>query len=115
MEFVNFEQIRSQAINFPIESVLTPPLYQSNSSSESGQFGVLIFILGAFILITVAANALICLAVCLVRVLRNPRYYLIVSLAVTDLLVAIAVSTSGILFIHLFLLFQFVPSPFHKK
>lgn len=43
------------------------------------------------IFVTIVGNVLVCIAVCLVRKLRRPSNYLIVSLAVSDLCVAILV------------------------
>ncbi|XP_070541562.1 5-hydroxytryptamine receptor 1F-like [Ptychodera flava] len=49
------------------------------------------FILGSVILLTIIGNCLVVLSVCLVRKLRTPANYLYVSLAVSDLSVAILV------------------------
>ncbi|CAD7083735.1 unnamed protein product [Hermetia illucens] len=54
---------------------------------------LLIIILG-----TVIGNVLVCVAVCLVRKLRRPCNYLLVSLAVSDLCVAILVMPTALLY-----------------
>ncbi|RZC33308.1 5-hydroxytryptamine receptor-like, partial [Asbolus verrucosus] len=52
---------------------------------------IITFILVVIIVGTVIGNILVCVAVCLVRKLRRPSNYLLVSLAVSDLCVAILV------------------------
>ncbi|KAF5291137.1 hypothetical protein FQA39_LY14379 [Lamprigera yunnana] len=52
---------------------------------------VITIILVIVILVTIIGNILVCVAVCLVRKLRRPCNYLLVSLAVSDLCVAILV------------------------
>lgn len=52
---------------------------------------IITIILVVVILGTVIGNILVCVAVCLVRKLRRPCNYLLVSLAVSDLCVAILV------------------------
>lgn len=63
---------------------------------ESGRYTafqsvLLTLILSVIIVGTVVGNILVCVAVCLVRKLRRPCNYLLVSLAVSDLCVAILV------------------------
>lgn len=55
-------------------------------------------ILLVVILGTVIGNVLVCIAVCLVRKLRRPCNYLLVSLAVSDLCVAILVMPTALLY-----------------
>lgn len=55
-------------------------------------------LLSIVILGTVIGNILVCVAVCMVRKLRRPCNYLLVSLAVSDLCVAILVMPTALLF-----------------
>ena len=55
-------------------------------------------ILLLIILGTVIGNVLVCVAVCLVRKLRRPCNYLLVSLAVSDLCVAVLVMPTALLY-----------------
>lgn len=55
-------------------------------------------ILLAVILGTIIGNILVCVAVCLVRKLRRPCNYLLVSLAVSDLCVAVLVMPTALLY-----------------
>lgn len=84
--FFEFQLDKSMTSN---ESIL------SASSSESSLLTLesilLVILLTAIIIGATVANILICLAFCIVRNLRTPHYYLMVSLAVTDLCVAILV------------------------
>lgn len=58
----------------------------------STPFGILLSIIFLIVIAgTIIGNILVCVAVCLVRKLRRPSNYLIVSLAVSDLCVAIIV------------------------
>ncbi|XP_066906569.1 5-hydroxytryptamine receptor 1 isoform X2 [Halyomorpha halys] len=65
------------------------------STAEAVVIGALLF---AVILVTVVGNILVCVAVCLVRKLRRPCNYLLVSLAVSDLCVAILVMPMALLY-----------------
>ncbi|XP_024086019.1 5-hydroxytryptamine receptor 1-like [Cimex lectularius] len=56
------------------------------------------FILLIVIVVTVIGNILVCVAVCLVKKLRRPCNYLLVSLAVSDLCVAILVMPMALLY-----------------
>ncbi|KAG8316304.1 5-hydroxytryptamine receptor 1 isoform X2 [Homalodisca vitripennis] len=56
------------------------------------------FVLSCVILVTIIGNILVCVAVCLVRKLRRPCNYLLVSLAVSDLCVAILVMPMALLY-----------------
>lgn len=55
-------------------------------------------ILTSLVLITIVGNVLVCLSVILVRKLRKPQNYLLVSLAVSDLFVALFVMPFAIVF-----------------
>lgn len=69
----------------------------ARSLSETSEAGVavsalaLALCLGALIGVTAIGNALVCLSVCLVRRLRHPSNHLLVSLAASDLCVALLV------------------------
>lgn len=54
--------------------------------------------LGSIIVGTVIGNILVCVAVCLVRKLRRPCNYLLVSLAVSDICVALLVMPMALLY-----------------
>ncbi|XP_022918383.1 5-hydroxytryptamine receptor 1 [Onthophagus taurus] len=62
--------------------------FSPHSPSESA---IITIVLSIIILGTILGNILVCVAVCLVRKLRRPCNYLLVSLAVSDLCVAIFV------------------------
>ncbi|XP_063585436.1 5-hydroxytryptamine receptor 1-like [Penaeus indicus] len=73
---------------------------------EAGQNGaahgvvasvLLVLVLNLIIVGTVVGNLLVCVAVCLVRKLRRPYNYLLVSLAVSDLCVALLVMPMAML------------------
>jgi 5-hydroxytryptamine receptor 7 len=55
-------------------------------------------ILTLLVLLTIVGNILVCLAVVLVRKLRKPQNYLLVSLAVSDLFVSLFVMPFAIVF-----------------
>lgn len=59
---------------------------------------VIALILGSIVIGTVIGNILVCVAVCLVRKLRRPCNYLLVSLAVSDLCVALLVMPMALLY-----------------
>lgn len=59
---------------------------------------IISIILLAVILGTIIGNILVCVAVCLVRKLRRPCNYLLVSLAVSDLCVAVLVMPTALLY-----------------
>ena len=61
------------------------------SSSASTSSWILVILLTSIIVITIVGNILVCLAVILVRKLRKPQNYLLVSLATSDLFVALFV------------------------
>lgn len=58
---------------------------------------IICLLLSAVIIGTIIGNVLVCVAVCLVRKLRRPANYLLVSLAVSDLCVAVLVMPSALL------------------
>ncbi|XP_012287540.1 5-hydroxytryptamine receptor 1 [Orussus abietinus] len=62
-----------------------------NSPYTATQAILLAVLLGTIIVGTIVGNILVCVAVCLVRKLRRPCNYLLVSLAVSDLCVAMLV------------------------
>ena len=62
------------------------------------QAALLSLILGSIIIGTIIGNILVCIAVFLVKKLRKPCNYLIVSLAVSDLCVALLVMPMAMLY-----------------
>jgi 5-hydroxytryptamine receptor 7 len=64
--------------------------YQESGYNQAESI-VITIILVVIIIGTIVGNILVCVAVCLVRKLRRPSNYLLVSLAVSDLCVAILV------------------------
>ena len=54
--------------------------------------------LGTILVLTIVGNVLVCLSVILVRKLRKPQNYLLVSLAVSDLFVALFVMPFAIIY-----------------
>lgn len=74
-----------------------------NLDNESGQASdwttwVLVAIFTSLIIVTIVGNVLVCLSVILVRKLRKPTNYLLVSLAISDLFVAIFVMPFAVFF-----------------
>lgn len=67
-------------------------------SMPSLQTIIISIVLSLVIIGTVIGNILVCIAVCLVRKLRRPCNYLLVSLAVSDLCVAILVMPMALLY-----------------
>ncbi|XP_055321329.1 5-hydroxytryptamine receptor 1 [Sitodiplosis mosellana] len=127
MEHLKFDEIGSQAANLTIASLsqVTRELSTQSSSSSSllPSFGtstatvpsassasepgtslpplqavVISIILLVVIFVTAVGNILVCIAVCMVRKLRRPCNYLLVSLAVSDLCVAILVMPPALLY-----------------
>lgn len=70
----------------------------SDSPYSHFEAGIIAFILILVIVGTVVGNILVCVAVCLVRKLRKPCNYLLVSLAVSDICVAILVMPMAMLY-----------------
>jgi hypothetical protein len=58
----------------------------------------LVFVLSVLIVVTIVGNLLVCLSVVLVRKLRKPQNYLLVSLALSDLFVAMFVMPFALVF-----------------
>lgn len=81
----------TQSTSLPDETSLSSPLPPVQAITVS--VILLIVILG-----TVIGNVLVCVAVCLVRKLRRPCNYLLVSLAVSDLCVAILVMPTALIY-----------------
>ena len=77
------------------EKVYGPNIFNKNDRDSGGylDFATIILVLVLLLIIigTVIGNILVCVAVCLVRKLRRPYNYLLVSLAVSDLCVALLV------------------------
>jgi 5-hydroxytryptamine receptor 7 len=71
-----------------------------NDMSKQIRFETILIsiILLAVILGTIIGNILVCIAVCLVRKLRRPCNYLLVSLAVSDLCVAVLVMPTALMY-----------------
>lgn len=86
---------QSSSSSFGTSTATVP---SASSASDSGtslpplQAIVISIILLVVIFVTAVGNILVCIAVCMVRKLRRPCNYLLVSLAVSDLCVAILVS-----------------------
>lgn len=69
-----------------------------NTPMPSIQTIIISIVLSLVIIGTIIGNILVCIAVCLVRKLRRPCNYLLVSLAVSDLCVAILVMPMALLY-----------------
>lgn len=103
---------------YPNVTILPHPLNDSHhhgpwylgAHSQYSHFEAVIItiILILVILGTVVGNILVCVAVCLVRKLRRPCNYLLVSLAVSDLCVAILVMPIAMLY-EIFGMWPFAP------
>ncbi|XP_055614930.1 5-hydroxytryptamine receptor 1-like [Toxorhynchites rutilus septentrionalis] len=99
---------QSALANHPVSVTLTSSLL-NNLSTESPlanptdnditfQTVAVSIILLAVIIGTIIGNVLVCVAVCLVRKLRRPCNYLLVSLAISDLCVAVLVMPTALLY-----------------
>ncbi|KAK9717802.1 7 transmembrane receptor (rhodopsin family) [Popillia japonica] len=84
-------EINGTLSNFTFNSTTT-------TSDISVQTTLITIILSMVIFITAVGNILVCVAVCLVRKLRRPCNYLLVSLAVSDLCVAILVMPMAMIY-----------------
>lgn len=71
-----------------------------SQSTELGPIQAVLIglLLSVMIVVTIVGNILVCVAVCLVKKLRRPCNYLLVSLAVSDLCVAILVMPMAMLY-----------------
>lgn len=69
-----------------------------HSLYSTSQAIILALLLGIIVIGTVIGNILVCIAVCLVRKLRRPCNYLLVSLAVSDLCVALLVMPLAVIY-----------------
>ncbi|XP_058464467.1 5-hydroxytryptamine receptor 1-like [Malaya genurostris] len=78
----------------------TDPAFPAQQSNSVLTFQTIIIsiILSAVIFGTIVGNVLVCVAVCLVRKLRRPCNYLLVSLAISDLCVALLVMPPALLY-----------------
>lgn len=77
------------------ESIVTP---DPTSNVLTFQTIVISIVLLAVIIGTIVGNVLVCVAVCLVRKLRRPCNYLLVSLAISDLCVAVLVMPPALMY-----------------
>jgi len=82
--------------SWPKNATIAPP--SSYTALEAFTIGSVLFLV---IVVTIVGNVLVCIAVCLVRKLRRPCNYLLVSLAVSDLCVAILVMPMALLYLIL--------------
>nr|QBH22225.1 serotonin receptor 7 [Nilaparvata lugens] len=96
---INFSDLVSrESLDFSTASP-TQVWFPGPSSPYSTIEAVLIgLVLMCVIVVTIVGNILVCVAVCLVRKLRRPCNYLLVSLAVSDLCVAILVMPMALLY-----------------
>lgn len=53
---------------------------------------ILGIILSVIVIVTIVSNGMICVSFSVVKLLRNPRHYLVVSLAIIDLCTGLLVS-----------------------
>jgi len=86
-------------LNFTNESFENPENNVNDPETHLGFSGwALLLILVCLVLMTMVGNLLVCLSVFLVRKLRKPQNYLLVSLATSDLFVAVFVMPFAIVF-----------------
>lgn len=88
------------------ETVVSWPKNATTAAGPSSTYTALeAFTIGSVlflvIVVTIVGNVLVCIAVCLVRKLRRPCNYLLVSLAVSDLCVALLVMPMALLYLIL--------------
>lgn len=69
-----------------------------DSPYSAAQAVVIALVLLCVVIVTFVGNILVCVAVCLVRKLRRPCNYLLVSLAVSDICVAVLVMPMALLY-----------------
>lgn len=83
----------NSTVNWTLEdnSTLSDQFHIKHSKYSTPVTILLVIVFLIVIIVTIIGNILVCIAVCLVRKLRRPSNYLIVSLAVSDLCVAIMV------------------------
>lgn len=99
-DYIDFDLTGSSALP-PFLSTLPPDLIPTEVSGWSGwdlSSVCLVTVLSALIVVTVVGNLLVCLSVVLVKKLRKPQNYLLVSLALSDLFVALFVMPFAIMF-----------------
>lgn len=102
---VSYQGITSSTPNgSTLESMSdTPRLLEELSSDDEFELPALQSVIVSIILLivilgTVVGNVLVCIAVCMVRKLRRPCNYLLVSLALSDLCVALLVMPMALLY-----------------
>lgn len=91
-----YDQNETVVSSWPKNATTAPP--SSYTALEAFAIGSVLFLV---IVVTIVGNVLVCIAVCLVRKLRRPCNYLLVSLAVSDLCVAILVMPMALLYLIL--------------
>lgn len=107
LTFASFAQLANalptQTPVAPLGATVTTPILQGTAGTDVGinlplQSILVSLILMTVIFVTAVGNILVCVAVCMVRKLRRPCNYLLVSLAVSDLCVAILVMPTALLY-----------------
>lgn len=88
----------TSAVPWPKNTTAAGTSPSSYTALEAFTIGLVLFFV---IVVTIIGNVLVCIAVCLVRKLRRPCNYLLVSLAVSDLCVAILVMPMSLLYLVL--------------
>lgn len=101
--FPSLAEITPSGSSFSSPATLVTPFDGDEGDEETAkqitiQTILISIILLAVILGTIIGNILVCVAVCLVRKLRRPCNYLLVSLAVSDLCVAVLVMPTALLY-----------------
>lgn len=101
--YPSLAEITSSSSSFLSQSTLITPISDDEGDEDTSknitiQTILISIILLAVILGTIIGNILVCVAVCLVRKLRRPCNYLLVSLAVSDLCVAVLVMPTALLY-----------------
>lgn len=95
---VTLPKISSTLADAAVSATIDASNIESSTPLPSIQAIIISVILLIVILGTVIGNVLVCVAVCLVRKLRRPCNYLLVSLAVSDLCVAVLVMPTALLY-----------------